>query len=92
MRNIDYSDCFNGCTLRSARPEDAAAYYEQNFAPLDPEVARLTGCKSVFSRQEVTDFFLSSQKADGFFTRMCPSSSNQKLRLGWSGGSGAGFR
>ena len=64
MRNIDYSDCFNGFTLRPARPEDAAAYYEQNFAPLDPEVARLTGCKSVFSRQEVTDFFLSSIEAE----------------------------
>lgn len=64
MRNIDYSDSFNGFTLRTARPEDAAAYFEQNFAPLDPEVARLTGCKSAFSRREVTDFFLSSIEAE----------------------------
>ena len=52
MKDIDFCKSFHGFTLRPARPEDAAAYFEQNFAPLDPEVARLTGCKSVFSRRE----------------------------------------
>lgn len=50
----------NGVTLRPARPEDAEAYYAQNYCPLDEEVARFTGSKRVFTREEVTSFFLRS--------------------------------
>ena len=32
-----------GFVLRSARREDAEAYYRQNYCPLDPESARRTG-------------------------------------------------
>ena len=44
---------WNGYTLRPATTADAEAYYAQNYAPLDPEVARLTGCKPEFTREEV---------------------------------------
>lgn len=47
----------DGYVLRPARAEDAEAYYRRNFAPLDPEVARLTGCKPEFTREEVVGFF-----------------------------------
>ena len=47
----------DGYTLRMARPEDAESYYAQNFNPLDPEAARLTGCRADFSREEVVSFF-----------------------------------
>lgn len=47
----------DGFVLRPARQEDAERYYEDNFAPLDPEIARLTGCSSCFSKEEVTGFF-----------------------------------
>lgn len=46
--------------LRPARASDAESYYTQNYCPLDPEVARLTGSKTVFSREEVVSFFLRS--------------------------------
>ena len=49
---------WNGYTLRPATAADAEAYYAQNYAPLDPEVARLTGCKPEFTREEVLGFFL----------------------------------
>ena len=32
--------------------------------PLDKEVARLTGCKEVFTKEEVTSFFLKSIEED----------------------------
>lgn len=48
----------DGYTLRPAEKEDAERYYEENYNPLDPEVARLTGCKPEFSREEVVSFFL----------------------------------
>lgn len=48
----------DGFTLRSARAEDAVAYYSQNYNPLDPEVARLTGCQAHFTREQVVGFFL----------------------------------
>lgn len=47
----------NGFCLRPAQAGDAEAYFRQNYDPLDPEVARLTGSKSAFSHAEVTDFF-----------------------------------
>ena len=50
----------DGYFIRPAKAEDAADYYEQNYCPLDSEVARLTGCKEAFSREEVTSFFLKS--------------------------------
>ena len=48
----------DGFVLRPARAEDAGDYYEQNFAPLDPEVARLTGSPERFERDDVIGFFL----------------------------------
>lgn len=48
----------DGYRMRLAQPGDASGYYENNFHPLDPEVARLTGCKPSFSREEVVDAFL----------------------------------
>lgn len=50
--------------LRLARPEDAEAYYSQNFNPLDPEVARLTGCRQNFTHDEVVHFFLQCTEAN----------------------------
>ncbi len=62
MRNKD------GYLIRLAKAEDAANYYEQNYCPLDKEVARLTGCKEVFTKEEVTSFFLKSlEEKDRYF-------------------------
>ena len=47
----------NGYVLRSAHAEDAEAYFQQNYNPLDPEAARLTGCRPSFTREEVLAFF-----------------------------------
>lgn len=49
-----------GYTLRLARREDAEAYYAQNFAPLDPEAARMTGSQAQFTREEVVAFLRES--------------------------------
>lgn len=49
----------NRYILRPARREDAEDYYRAGFDPLDPEVARLTGCKESFTQEEVISFFLS---------------------------------
>lgn len=46
-----------GYLLRPARMEDGETYYAQCFAPLDPEVARFTGCKPEFAREEVLSAF-----------------------------------
>ena len=35
----------DGYIIRLAKIQDATNYYEQNFCPLDKEVARLTGSK-----------------------------------------------
>lgn len=58
--NADIISKKDGFLIRLAKAEDAANYYEQNFCPLDKEVARLTGCKEEFTREEVTSFFLKS--------------------------------
>lgn len=50
----------DGFLIRLATAEDAEPYYEQNYCPLDREVARLTGCKAEFTKEEVTSFFLNS--------------------------------
>jgi len=54
----------DGYTLRLAKLEDAEEYYSQNFNPLDPEVARLTGCKTEYTQDEVVNFFLKCIEAD----------------------------
>ena len=40
----------NGFLIRKACVEDATDYYEQNYCPLDSELARLTGCKEIFTK------------------------------------------
>lgn len=50
----------DGYLIRLAKAEDAENYYEQNYCPLDKETARFTGCKEVFTKEEVTSFFLKS--------------------------------
>lgn len=64
----------NGFTIRLARKEDAENYYLQNYCPLDKEVARLTGCKEEFTREEVISFFLKSIEEDDryFFLIIAP--------------------
>lgn len=58
----------DGFILRLAQVEDAENYYQQNYCPLDKEVARLTGCKEVFTREEVVSFFLKSiDEEDRYF-------------------------
>lgn len=47
----------SGYLLRPAVLEDAAPYYDENFCPLDPELARLTGCPEQFDREQVISFF-----------------------------------
>ncbi|WP_294547519.1 GNAT family protein [uncultured Pseudoflavonifractor sp.] len=67
----------DGYTIRLAKAEDAADYYEQNYCPLDREVVRLTGCRSSFSREEVISFFLKSLGEDDryFFLIIAPDGS-----------------
>ncbi len=58
----------DGYVIRLANAEDVEDYYEQNYCPLDKEVARLTGCKEVFTKEEVTSFFLNSlEEKDRYF-------------------------
>ncbi len=56
---MEWNNCWEqeGYCLRPARLEDGENYYSQCFAPLDPEVARLTGCKPEFARGEVLSAF-----------------------------------
>lgn len=53
-----------GFVLRLAKTEDAEQYYEDNFNPLDAQIARLTGCKSEFSHDEVVGFFKKCVKSE----------------------------
>lgn len=64
----------DGFVIRMAKAEDVTDYYEQNYCPLDKEVARLTGCKEVFTKEEVTSFFLKSLEEDDryFFLIIAP--------------------
>lgn len=57
MKKKDYTRTYLGYTLRPARYEDAESYYEQNFNPLDAQIAKLTGSKTRFDRNEVIEFF-----------------------------------
>ncbi|MFR2839225.1 MAG: GNAT family N-acetyltransferase [Zhenhengia sp.] len=58
MNKINQTWTKDGFVLRLAQVEDAEAYFQQNFNPLDSEVARLTGCKEVFTHDEVINFFM----------------------------------
>lgn len=64
----------DGYCIRFARADDAANYYEQNYCPLDPEAARLTGCKDAFTREEMVSFFLRSVEEEdrAFFLIVAP--------------------
>lgn len=64
----------DGFTLRLAQAEDVDDYYAQNYCPLDKEIARLTGCKAEFTKEEVRSFFLKSLEADDryFFLILSP--------------------
>ena len=46
--SIDVIGQKDGFVIRLAKADDAVDYYEQNYCPLDKEVARLTGCKEEF--------------------------------------------
>ena len=46
--NTDVIGKKDGFVIRLAKADDAVNYYEQNYCPLDKEVARLTGCKEEF--------------------------------------------
>lgn len=54
----------NGYLLRPACEADAEDYYGQNYNPLDPETARLTGSKAQFTKEEVISFFLQSVREE----------------------------
>lgn len=56
----------DGYSLRPARAEDAEEYYAGNFCPLDWEVARLTGSREQYTREEVISFFHKSLKEDRY--------------------------
>lgn len=64
MKQVDRIWEKDGFTLRLACAEDAEAYYSQNYDPLDAEVAKLTGCKESFTRDEVVGFFLRCMEDD----------------------------
>ena len=65
----------DGYIIRLAKIQDATNYYEQNFFPLDKEVARLTGSKEVYTKEEVETFFLRSLEDDDryFFLIIAPN-------------------
>ena len=56
--NTDVIGEKDGFVIRLAQADDAVNYYEQNYCPLDKEVARLTGCKEeIFKRRSSIHFF-----------------------------------
>lgn len=58
----------DGFTIRLAKASDVDDYYFQNYCPLDKEVARLTGCKEHFTKEEVTSFSLKAiEETDRYF-------------------------
>ena len=64
----------DGFIIRLAEKYDAENYYAQNYCPLDKEVARLTGCKESFTKEEVISFFLRAVDEDDryFFLMISP--------------------
>ena len=73
--NIDVIGKKDGFVIRLAKAEDVINYYEQNYCPLDKEVARLTGCKEEFSKEEVVSFFMKSLEEENryFFLIIAPN-------------------
>ncbi|MBM6987731.1 MAG: GNAT family N-acetyltransferase [Lactobacillus delbrueckii] len=58
----------DGFRIRLAKASDVDDYYFQNYYPLDKGVARLTGCKEHFTKEEVTSFFLKAiEETDRYF-------------------------
>ena len=53
----------DGYRLRLAKEDDVTDYYANNYVPLDQEVARMTGSRSYFAKEEVEEFFLYSVAA-----------------------------
>lgn len=62
MKQVEQAWTKDGYILRLAKASDAKEYYRQNFNPLDPEVARLTGSKNEYTHDEVVNFFLQCLK------------------------------
>lgn len=54
----------DGYVIRPAQKTDAANYFDQNYNPLDKTLAYFTGCKEVFTKEEVLSFFLNSIEDD----------------------------
>ena len=73
--NINVIGNKDGFVIRLAKAEDVVNYYEQNYCPLDKEVAQLTGCKEEFSKEEVVSFFMKSLEEDDryFFLIIAPN-------------------
>ncbi|MCB7429893.1 N-acetyltransferase, partial [Erysipelatoclostridium ramosum] len=50
---------YKGTTMRSSRIEDKDAYYINGFTECDREIARMTGSKMHYSKEEVDAYFVS---------------------------------
>lgn len=60
--------------IRLAQLEDIETYYHQNYCPLDKEVARLTGSKENFTKDEVVSYMMNAIESDDcyFFFIIAP--------------------
>lgn len=56
IMNMDIIGERDGYIIRLAKDKDAEDYFNQNYCSLDKEVARLTGYKGIFTKEEVTSF------------------------------------
>lgn len=54
----------NGFIIRPIKKEDIETYYNQNYCPLDKEVARLTGSKNNFTKNEVVSYVMNAIESD----------------------------
>ncbi len=75
--NMKFNWKKDGLTIRLAEKTDAETYFEQNYCPLDKEVARLTGCKESFTKEEVLSFFLKSIDDDDRYFFLILSTDNR---------------
>ncbi len=57
----------DGFRMRLATQADKQAYYRQNFNPLDSQIVRLTGCKAVFTQEEVFAFFQNAIESEDYY-------------------------
>ena len=57
----------DGYIIRLAKADDTDDYFNQNYCPLDKEVARLTGSKNEFTREEVTSFITKFPEESRYF-------------------------